>query len=86
MKWEKLKEKIQDEIALRPNTSAAKEIRRLAQEQGTNVQGYLRTYDVRNVDALRERFRHVFPVYLQTCMLWLNKDSKGNWTIDDKVK
>lgn len=86
MKWEKLKELIQDEIADKPESESALELKKAAADMGVNLQNYLRRYDVRSVPALRERFRHLFPKYLRTCMLYVNKDRQGNWTIDDKVK
>lgn len=84
MKWEKLKELIVEEVTTNPNAESSKDFKRIASESGTNVQGYLRQYDIRAVGALRERFRHLFPVYLRTCMLWVYTDSKGRWTISDR--
>lgn len=86
MKWDKLKEAILEDIVTNPKSEGAVALKERAKEQGTTVRQYLRTYDIRAVDALRQRFRHVFPTYLRTRMLWLNTDRKGNWTIDRELK
>lgn len=84
MKWEKLKELIVEDVTMHPNKDSSKEIKRMATESGTNVQGYLRQYDIRAVGALRARFPHLFPVYLKTCMLWVYTDRRGHWNVSNK--
>lgn len=86
MKWEKLKELIIEEVSAHPKAEACVEIKKAANERLMTVGRYLDTYDVRAVSALRSRFPHLFPKYLRTCTLYLNKDRQGNWTIDAKAK